>query len=118
MRKKKARKFFIIFLFLFILTIAFLINNRIKDLERKDITNAAEQYVTTGYFNKYKLFKIDHYHLLFSDNNNAILEVKGMECKVPHGTRTYKLTMSKDADGLWYVKTLAPVSDTANNHSK
>lgn len=101
---KKQSHYFLIIPCLIIFIICIFIINYYKSTNNKDITAAANQYVTTGFFNKNRLLKIDKYKLVFSDSNNAILEVQGMEYKAPHETIVLKLTMSKNKHGFWYVK--------------
>lgn len=104
--KNKLIVFFCIIFFVFLL-----VRHNIDNSKRSDITYSAEQYLTTGFFNSYKLYNVDYYHLIFSDTKNAILEVQGMEYKVPHKTVKYRMIMHKDNNGLWNVNRLEPLSD-------
>lgn len=109
-KKTKVKKIYIIIAaFIFIITI--LIRHNVNNNENKNMNFAAKQYLTTGFFNSYKLYNIDHSHLTFSDSSEAILNVKGMETKTPHATVYYKLKMSKDSNGRWHVKKVDPLSD-------
>lgn len=111
----KKRKCFFILISVIILSFVLCIFFNSRNEARKDIASAADQYVTNGFFNAHRLLKIDSYKLTFSDTNNAILEVKGMEYKAPHKTVALKLTMSKDKQGLWYVKNVSVCDDTDTN---
>ncbi|MDP4143763.1 MAG: hypothetical protein Q8936_04675 [Bacillota bacterium] len=97
---KKKIPLFLFILLIFVSSFLLYTNNQNK---YKDITNAAENYVTTGFFNEHKLYKIDKFHLIFSDNNESIMEVTGMEEKPPHKYTTYRLNMKKNKEGLWTV---------------
>lgn len=110
-RKTKIKKIYIIitiFIIIIIILIRYNTNNYNKN---KDISFAAKQYLTTGFFNSYKLFNVDNSYITFSDSNEAILNVKGMETKTPHATVYYKLKMSKDSRGVWHVKKVDSLSD-------
>lgn len=114
MAVKHHRRLILILLPILFFIIFLNVLNFYKNMSRKDITTAADQYVTTGFFNQNRLCKIDKYKLTFSDSNSAILEVEGMEYKVPHKTTVLKLTMTKDKRGLWYVKKAEPCSDISS----
>lgn len=114
MKKFIFSKKFIILILVFLLCC--FIKNQINENNKTDITSSAEQYLTTGFFNKYKLYKIDTYHLLFSDGTKAILEVQGMEYASPHKTEQYKLTMLKNSRGLWNVDKVEEISNYENNN--
>lgn len=90
-------------IFLALLTISY-VNYKVKLNKRRDITYAANYYMTSGIFNTHKLYKIDSYNLKFSSDDESILIVSGMEEKSPHKTVTYKLTMLKTSSGIWKVK--------------
>ncbi|AGK98721.1 hypothetical protein [Clostridium pasteurianum] len=119
MRKKtKVKKIYIVTA-VFIIIIVILIKGSINNNNDKDINFAAKQYLTTGFFNSYKLYNIDHSYITFSSSNDAILNVRGMETRVPHATVSYSLKMTKDTSGIWHVKKISPLSDlqylNANN---
>lgn len=104
--KKKQLIFISVIIIIFIL-----IKYNFNSTKNKDINFAANQYLTTGIFNKYKLYNIEHSYLIFSDSNNAIINVMGIENKTSSVTTCYKLKMSKDTKGLWHVKKVLPISD-------
>jgi hypothetical protein len=83
----------------------------VENSKRKDMTYSAQQYLTTGIFNKYKLYNVEYYHLLFSDTKESILQVQGIEYSVPHKTATYKLYMQKNSSGIWSVEKVVPISN-------
>lgn len=109
-KKNKVKKIYIVTA-VFIIIIVILIKSSSINNNSKDINFAANQYLTTGFFNKYKLYNIDHSYLTFSSSNDAILNVRGMESKAPHATVSYSLKMSKDTSGIWHVKKISPLSD-------
>jgi ABC-type transporter MlaC component len=83
---------------------------RYKYLSNKysDINYAAQRYITTGLFNKYKLYKVDELKISFSDGNLAIMSVSGMLEKSPHNNVNYKILLEKNKNGLWKVKNVYP----------
>lgn len=69
-----------------------------------DINYAAEKYITTGLFNKYKLYKVDEMKISFSDGSLAVMSVSGILDKAPHNNVSYKVFLEKSKNGLWKVK--------------
>ncbi|PJI07365.1 MULTISPECIES: hypothetical protein [Clostridium] len=98
---KNKKLITLIFLVLLIISYA---NYKINLNKRRDITYAANYYMTSGIFNTHKLYKIDSYILKFSSDDESILLVSGMEEKSPHKTVSYKLTMIKTSSGIWKLK--------------
>lgn len=74
------------------------------NVKYEDINYAAQKYITTGLFNKYKLYKIDNMKLSFSDGSISIITVSGVQDKAPYKTVTYNIFLEKDKKGLWKVK--------------
>lgn len=74
----------------------------------KDINYVVERYITSGIFNKYKLYKIDDMKLSFSDGAMAVMTVSGVEDKVPHKNIKYDVFLEKSKKGLWKVKKIYP----------
>ena len=111
LKKKPGFKYKSIIIFCIIVFIILLEIHNLENSKRTNMTYSAKQYLTTGFFNNYKLYTVDYFHLTFSDTKNAILEVQGMEYNVPHNTVKYRITMQKDNKGLWSVKTLVPLSN-------
>mgnify|MGYP006924218031 CR=1 FL=1 len=107
--KYKSIVIFCIIVFIILLGI-----HNLENSKRTNMNYSAKQYLTTGFFNNYKLYTVDYYHLTFSDTKNAILEVQGMEYKIPHKTVKYRMMMQKDNKGIWSVKTLVPLSNIEN----
>lgn len=115
--KKKAKfKYGSIIIFCIIVLLILVTRHNMELNKDTDMTYSAKQYLTTGFFNNYKLYTVDYYHLTFSDTKNAILEVQGMEYKIPHETVKYRLTMQKDNKGIWSVKTLVPLSNEKSSN--
>lgn len=106
----KVKKKYILGVILTII-ILIIVKINISNAKNKDINFAANEYLTTGILNKYKLYDIEHSYLIFSDSNNAILNVMGITNKTSMNTICYKLKMSKDNSGIWHVKKVIPLSD-------
>lgn len=99
-----------IFIILFIcLSITFgWVKYDIHKSKYKDITYCAEQYVTKGFFNKYKLCRIDKINLTFCDEKLGVIIIDGTKDTPPHNIVTYKLFLEKDKKGIWSVKKFYP----------
>jgi uncharacterized protein YpmB len=69
----------------------------------RDINFTAQKYVTTGFLNKYKLYKIDKMDVVFSDGSRAIMSVTGLQDKAPHKNVSYKIFLEKNRSGIWKV---------------
>lgn len=117
MSYKKHPHYPLLFIIFIVFIIFLCLINYYKNANRKDINAAASQYVTAGFFNQNRLCKIDKCRLIFSDTNTAVLIVEGMEYKAPHKTTVLKLNMSKDKQGLWYVKKAEPYNDVSAGES-
>jgi hypothetical protein len=74
----------------------------------RDIKYSVERYLTTGIFNKYKLYKLDKMDVSFSDGSLAIMSVSGLQDKAPHKSVSYKIFMEKSDSGVWKVKRVYP----------
>lgn len=114
MKKNPKHKNTLIVFFCILVFILIIVIHNIQNSKNTDINYSAKHYLTTGFFNNYKLYNVDYYHLVFSDTKIAILEVQGMEYKVPHKTVKYRIIMQKNSEGLWSVKTLEPLSYLEN----
>lgn len=68
-----------------------------------DINYTVQKYVTSGFFNKYKLYKINNMSLSFSDGTIAVMKVEGLQDKAPHNLVSYKIFLEKNKAGLWKV---------------
>jgi uncharacterized protein YxeA len=68
-----------------------------------DMNYTVERYVSSGIFNKHKLYKINDMNLSFSDSNIAVMKVEGLQEKPPHNHVTYKIFLEKNKAGLWKV---------------
>jgi len=109
-KNTSKKKHLILYLLILTLILLFACHN-IENSKRKNMTYSAQQYLTTGIFNKYKLYNVEYYHLLFSDTKESILEVQGIEYSGPHKTGTYKLYMQKNSSGIWSVEKVVPLSN-------
>lgn len=69
----------------------------------KDVNFTASHYITSGLFNKYKLFKINDLKLSFSDGTMAIVTVSGLLDKAPHDLVKYNILLEKKNNGTWKV---------------
>lgn len=76
----------------------------------KDITYTVEKRMTTGLFNSQKLYSINNLELSFSDNIIAVVNVYGLQKKVPHKEVGYKIFLEKRKDGTWKVERIYPHS--------
>ncbi|ERI95646.1 hypothetical protein HMPREF1982_00120 [Clostridiales bacterium oral taxon 876 str. F0540] len=72
----------------------------------RDLDYTVQKYVTSGLFNKYKLYKVDDIKLSFSDGDIAVMSVSGMESKSPHKNVKYKVFLEKTKSGIWRVKNI------------
>ncbi|MFD3156009.1 hypothetical protein ACFIJ5_03960 [Haloimpatiens sp. FM7330] len=72
--------------------------------KNKELHYAVEKYATSGFFNDYKLRRLDEWILEFSDGNICIVTIKGMEYKAPHDIITYKIFLEKNKKGIWKLK--------------
>lgn len=97
-----------IILFTFILFIIGLSYNNYLSNNYKNIDYVAEAYLTSGFFNDYKLYSIESMQLSFSDGTTAVMYVKGIQDKSPHKDVTYKLFLEKNSKNHWKVKKLYP----------
>lgn len=70
----------------------------------RDLDYTVQKYVTSGLFNKYKLYRVDDIKLSFSDGDVAVMSVSGMESKSPHKNVKYKVFLEKTKSGIWRVK--------------
>lgn len=94
----------IITIILILFSISTFINYKVNLNKSKDISYVVEHYLTSGLFNKYKLYSTDSIHLSFSDNSIAVVDVTGKEKKSPHPNVKYKLFLEKNKKGAWKVK--------------
>lgn len=87
-----------------LLSISTFINYKINFNKSKDISYVVENYMTSGIFNKYKLYKTTSINLTFSDDDLAIVDVSGKQNKSPHIDVKYKVFLEKNKNGVWKVK--------------
>ncbi len=76
----------------------------------KDLYYASQKYVTTGLFNRNKLYKVESSKLIFSDGTTSVIVVTGIEKALPHKKTSYKLFVKKNNQGIWKVKNIYPYS--------
>lgn len=74
----------------------------------RDIKYSAERYITSGIFNRYKLYKLDKMDVSFSDGSLAVMSISGLQDKAPHNSVKYKIFMEKSKSGIWRVKKVYP----------
>lgn len=96
-------------LIFFFITIIFMVSiiffkYKIDSNKYRDINYTVEKYMTTGLFNKYKLYKIDEIKLSFSDGIIAVITVSGIEDKAPYKNMKYDIFLEKNKNDLWEVK--------------
>jgi CDP-diglyceride synthetase len=70
----------------------------------KDMNFTAQRYVTTGIFNKHKMYKIDKMDVIFSDGSLAVVRISGLQDKAPHKNVVYKMFLEKNKSGIWNVE--------------
>ena len=93
----------VVFVLIIILLFVFL-DHKYTQNKCSDITYAVEQYLTTGFFNHYKLSSIDTFQLSYSDNELAIIVVKGTQKKIPPKKVSYKVLLEKNKNRIWKVR--------------
>ncbi|WP_446898519.1 hypothetical protein ACSVC9_00910 [Clostridium sp. LBM24168] len=69
----------------------------------KDFNYALNRYLTTGIFNKYKLYSIDDAKLYFSNGQVSFFKVDGISAKYPHEKINYRVSMQKNSHGIWKI---------------
>ncbi|GAA0745060.1 hypothetical protein [Clostridium oceanicum] len=115
MRKKFNKKSLVkkLIAFMFILLFIFIIYHNYKVNKQTDITYTVENYMTTGLFNKYRMYSIDNFDLTFSDGNIAVVKVFGTDKESPHKRISYKVFVEKNKKGIWKVKKVYKENTTA-----
>ncbi len=103
MRKSRVTIMHII-IAVFAIIVVCTISYRYNHNKYKDLNYAAQTYITTGLFNKYKMYKIDKMDVSFSDGTLAIISVTGPQDKAPHKNVNYKIFLEKRKSGIWKVK--------------
>ncbi|MDF2880441.1 MAG: hypothetical protein K0R54_998 [Clostridiaceae bacterium] len=84
--------------------LAAIINAGYTRSKSKEITYAVEHNLTTGLFNRHKLYSVSNFNLAFSDSSISIMQVEGIEKKVPHDRVYYDVLLEKHSNGIWKVK--------------
>lgn len=84
-----------------IITVGVIFYYNYQTIRCRNVTYAVERYMTTGIFNKHKLYRVDNYTLIFSDGIAAIIKVQGIEKKSPHRRVSYNVIMEKNKYGTW-----------------
>ena len=115
MRKKFNKKSLVkkLIVFMFILLFIFIIYHNYKVNKQTDITYTVENYMTTGLFNKYRMYSIDNFDLTFSDGNIAVVKVFGTDKESPHKRISSKVFVEKNKKGIWKVKKVYKENTTA-----
>ncbi|AYD41126.1 hypothetical protein D4Z93_11585 [Clostridium fermenticellae] len=81
----------------------------------KNIEYAAQYYITTGIFNRYKLSNVNSTKLSFSNGQMAVVKVDGLAYKSPHRRLTYDIFLEKNNSGTWRMKKIYPDKSYSNN---
>lgn len=102
------RKIAIILVIIVLVIAAGVARYKFSSNKYSDINYAAQRYITSGLFNKYKLYKVDELKISFSDGSLAVMSVSGMLDKAPHNSVKYKIFLEKNKNGLWKVKKVYP----------
>lgn len=104
------KKKFIFFITLIISLVFVFLYVKYTQSKYRDITYAVEKRMTTGLFNSQKLYSISNLKLTFSDNTIAVVNVYGIQKKVPHKEVSYKIFLEKRKNGTWKVQRIYPLS--------
>lgn len=94
----------IIVLFISFVFLAAIINAGYTRSKSKEITYAVERNLTTGLFNRHRLYSVSNFNLAFSDSSIAVMQVEGIERKAPHDRVYYDVLLEKHSNGIWKVK--------------
>jgi hypothetical protein len=105
-----VKKFFVLLTTLMITLLFVFLYVKYTQNKYKDITYTVERHMTTGLFNSHKLYSINNLELTFSDNIVAVVNVYGLQKKVPHMQVSYKVFLEKKKDGTWKVQRVYPLS--------
>lgn len=100
----KKKLFIIASIIIFILILRY----EIISYRCRDIDYAVKRCMTTGIFNRYKMYKIDNYTLTFSDGCVAYIKVEGIQNNAPHSRIAYNILMEKQKNGIWARKKVYP----------
>lgn len=96
---------FIIALIIIIIPIA---GYQITAYRCKNLQYAVQKSMTSGIFNKDKLYKVDNYMLSFSDGSMALVKVQGIKSSAPHDRAAYNVLMEKSKNGVWKKRKVYP----------
>lgn len=96
---------FVIALIIIIMPIA---SYQITAHKCRDLQYAVQKSMTSGIFNKDKLYQIDSFALSFSDGSIALVKVQGVKSNAPHDRAAYNVLMEKSKNGVWKKRKVYP----------
>lgn len=109
------KKWFIIILIILVTSSCIFARHIYYNNKCKNINYAAQDYITTGFFNNYRLTSINSTKLSFSNGEIAVVKVDGLAYKSPHRRSTYNIFLEKNNKGIWKVKRVYPDKSNSNN---
>lgn len=98
----------LIILLVLTLFLLILIKSTLFTSKSVEPVTAAEKYLTSGLFNKYRLLSVKDCSLSFSDGTDAVIKAVGRSEKSPHETLKLNLFLTKNKKGIWTVKKIYP----------
>ncbi|OFI05878.1 hypothetical protein CLOACE_14960 [Clostridium acetireducens DSM 10703] len=93
----------VIIFFIFTISI-FIIKYKYTYYKCRNINYAAENYLTKGFFNKYKIYGINRSQIKFSDGKTAVIQIEGISKKTPRRNVSYNLFLEKNQNQIWKIK--------------
>lgn len=102
------KRLFPLFIVIIIVLGSIVIRYNYNISRNRDVTYTAKQYITTGVFNKRKLYQINDTKLSFSDGNMAVVTISGLKDKSPHDFVKYEIILEKRSNGAWKVTKVYP----------
>lgn len=84
---------------------------KFSSIKYKSLDYSIEKYITSGFFNKHKLYSIENYEIKFSDGMSCIAEVCGIGDKSPYKTVKYNIRLEKNKSGIWKLAEIYTIDD-------
>lgn len=103
MRRKRRRIMAIIIGVLFIAISSLIIRNIYINKHCEDLYYSANHNLTSG-FSHERLLRVNNMTLIFSDNENAMVEAYGLSKDAPHKTIGIKGRFLKNSSGSWILE--------------
>lgn len=109
-KRKKKKNIFLSYLYAFlILSVliisSFVITKGIYTQKRcVDLAYSVEHYFTTGFNKNDTLLRVQQMSLIYSDGENAMVEVSGLSKKEPHKKTTLKGNFKKNKNNSWILE--------------